>query len=170
MSVFRPQENNSDNLLSKENNSVTLTWQDIDHFASNLAKQILDYRAFKTIVAVGRGGWIPATMISHFLGIRETIPVVAFGYIRKEAKDPTQPVDIIFSSNIRTLAYRADVLVVDDICDTGDTFKALNRWMPCATYVALATKPRGVAHCKFSSVTFEQASWITFPWEKDSIV
>lgn len=119
---------------------VYLTWDDIDSLVNELAREIEsspvppDY-----ITGLQRGGLIPAVMLSHKLNIP---------FVRE--------------SIIKTLPA-VDVLVVDDIADTGET---LNSYKKYAT---------AVLHYKFQSEhipTYFAAEvaddiWLSYPWEKD---
>ena len=71
-----------------------VTWEEVEELVNLLAKQIAQsgYQ-IEYIFGLQRGGLIPAVILSHKLGIPMT-------------QDPT----------------RQNILIVDDICDSGETF------------------------------------------------
>jgi xanthine phosphoribosyltransferase len=118
-----------------------VSWQEIDNCCQQLARKVNDL-PFSEIVAVSRGGLCPATMLSYELG------------------KPIQLVDLppLWSSD------RSDILVVDDICDTGETFKELRQVFPHALYLSLFVKPKGKPLCDYWEHFVTQDTWVVFPW------
>lgn len=118
-----------------EKKKVYLNWGDIDLLVENLCRIITaSGKQIKSVTGIERGGLIPAVMISH----RLNIPYV--GKINK------------------------DTLIVDDICDTGETLKN-----SIALYTAtLHYKPTSSFTPDFYAKEVGQ-DWIVYPWEnKDS--
>lgn len=128
-------------------NRIVLTWEQIDDACGRLARLLRNPKP-SAIVAVLRGGLVPATILSYALGA----PIV-------DVVDPR-----------RSSTYRPgrDLLVVDDVCDTGATLEHLRSYFPNARFAALYTKPIGEALCSFVVHPFiipvPQDTWITFPW------
>lgn len=119
----------------KIGNKVYLSWDDINILVEDLCNTITSSGAHITSVAgIPRGGLIPAVMISHKLNIP---------YVDRINKD---------------------TLVVDDICDTGETLKK-----SVATYTAtLHYKPTAGFTPNFYAKEVG-SEWIIYPWErKDS--
>ena len=122
-----------------------LEWSDIDMAIERLAINITNHSKVE-IAAIGglpRGGLVPAVMLSHTLGI----PFVS-------------------QANIAGIA--GNILIVDDICDTGKTLKRFKY----ESNVYTAT-----IHWKYSSEyqphyfwkIASEDEWIVYPWErKDS--
>jgi hypoxanthine phosphoribosyltransferase len=119
----------------KVGNKVYISWEDINILVEDLCNTISTSGAqIKTITGIERGGLIPAVMISHKLNIP---------YVSKINKD---------------------TLVVDDICDTGETLKNM-----VAGYTAtLHYKKTAVFTPDFYAKEVGD-EWIVYPWErKDS--
>ena len=117
------------------NGKLYLSWDDIETLTDTLCKTILLSNVkITSVTGLERGGLIPAVMISHKLNI-----------------------PYVYSIDYTTL-------VVDDICDTGET---LNRMVTPLTAV-LHYKPTA----KHRPTFFAQevgTEWIVYPWErKDS--
>jgi len=116
----------------KLGNKVYLSWDDITILVEDLCNTIASSGAqIKSITGIERGGLIPAVMISHKLNIP---------YVTKINKD---------------------TLVVDDICDTGETLKNM-----VAGYTAtLHYKPTAISTPDFYSKEVG-TEWLIYPWER----
>ena len=117
----------------KIGNKVFVYWDDISILVDELCSTIISSGVqIKSITGIERGGLIPAVMISHKLNIP---------YVNKINKD---------------------TLVVDDICDSGETLKNI-----VAGYTAT------LHHKKTASFTPDFYSkevgdeWIVYPWERN---
>ena len=56
-------------------------------------------------------------------------------------------------------------LVVDDLADTGSTFRAIRKILPQATYACLYVKPQGKPSADYFVTEVSQDTWIFLPWE-----
>lgn len=123
-------------------NKLYLTWEDIENQISNLAEQIS--RSREKIVAIyglPRGGLIPAVLLSHKMGIK---------YVNE------WPL-------VKHLYHYDNVLIVDDICDSGKTLKGYVDH-PTAT---LHYKPSAQTRPTFYSNIADEDVWIVYPWENE---
>ena len=119
----------------KIGNKVYISWDDINVLVEDLCDTIASSGAqITSITGIKRGGLIPAVMISHKLNIP---------YVDRINKD---------------------TLVIDDICDTGETLKK-----SIAMYTAtLHYKPTAGFTPDFYAKEVG-TEWIVYPWErKDS--
>jgi hypoxanthine phosphoribosyltransferase len=119
----------------KVGNKIYLSWDDINILVEDLCQTILSSGAqITSVTGIQRGGLIPAVMISHKLNIP---------YVSRINKD---------------------TLVVDDICDTGETLKS-----SIALYTAtLHYKPTASYTPDFYAKE-TGTEWLVYPWErKDS--
>jgi hypothetical protein len=94
-----------------------VSWDDLDAFTAELASQV-EGRHFDVLLAIARGGLVPAGMLAYRLGIREILVAAVAAYDDHGAMAPT-PLIIHFPSDER-FAGR-DVLVVDEVWETGGT-------------------------------------------------
>ena len=109
-----------------------ISWDDINILVEDLCHTIASSGAqIKSITGIERGGLIPAVMISHKLSIP---------YVTKINKH---------------------TLVIDDICDTGETLKNI-----VSGYTAtLHYKPTAIFTPDFYSKEVG-TEWIVYPWER----
>jgi hypoxanthine phosphoribosyltransferase len=123
-------------------NKLYLTWEDIENQITDLSEQIS--KSQENIIAVyglPRGGLIPAVLLSHKLGIK---------YVNE------WPL-------LKHLYHPDNVLIVDDICDSGKTLKGYNNHPT----VTLHYKPSAITKPTFYSSTAEEDVWIVYPWENE---
>ena len=136
---------------------------DIVDLTINITKQLkfdIDY-----VIGIARGGLIPAVWISHALN-KPLLTVNLQSYDNEEQKEIKwiQTID-------QSLIERKHLLIVDDICDTGNTFKAVARHCQTAKtiqYAAVIKKyssPSDII-C-YSAIVGNDNKWYVFPWEED---
>jgi uncharacterized protein len=173
------------------------TWQDVEKMCVQIVTQMYkDNWRPDYIVGITRGGNIPATIISNMLGVRcEALKVSlrddeqgpesncwmssdAFGYVQEEERTTLK--------SRWDISKRKNILVVDDINDTGATFNWIKQdWqsncLPDETSVwncvwknnvRFATLTENLSS-KFDNVKYyaheinkaEEDQWLVFPWE-----
>lgn len=117
-----------------------VTWDEIEELVDLLAKQIIKSgHQIEYIFGLQRGGLIPAVMLSHKLSIPMTQELT-----------------------------RQNILVVDDICDSGETFKEFFLEYPHSLFACLHFKPHtSCFNPDFSSNKFLSDAWIVYPWERE---
>jgi hypoxanthine phosphoribosyltransferase len=141
------------------------TWDQIYEMLLSLAERIRKSRFKPDIVlAVSRGGWIPARVLCDLLGDLNLADVGVEFYLGvAETKDePTlaRPASV-------SLAGR-NVLIVDEVADTGKSLKLVKEHVASqgakAVKVAVIySKPHSIVKPDFFAG--ETSSWIVFPWE-----
>lgn len=147
---------------------VNLTWNDIDILVSKIADESLNVdNENTTILGVSRGGLVPAVMLSHKKNKSKFYSVGVGSYNGKNRSDcyfyQTIPFDLI--KNTKTL------YIVDDICDTGNTFKFITERMFNNNFninvytVSLILKNKSEFRPNFYGKSLDSTDWINFPWE-----
>ena len=151
------------------NECRVLTWENIEQSIKEIISyiNIKNITIFEKIIAISRGGLIPATMLSHELAL----PLYVFGarsYNNKqqgnfEIYQPLPP-------NIKW----ENSLIVDDIVDTGDTFNNILNYskvdLNTVLFVAICSKygelpNKNLNSCLLYTIQPEDDRWIKFPWE-----
>lgn len=122
---------------------------------------------FDTIVAIARGGLTLAQLLSEALDIRNVQS------IRTELYDGMQKREDITIHGKCDFAKSKNILIVDDIADSGETLKALYNHFTL-TYPTLHFKTATLFYKKSSvfqpDYTVREAKgWIDFFWEVDLI-
>ena len=149
-------------------NNIYLTNTDIQKYVSTIVSQLYkDNWRPDYIVGITRGGLTPSVMLSQFTGIKmHTLDVRLRDGDEKES-NVSMADDAQLGKNI---------LVLDDINDTGATFNwIMDDWdVNNATNVRFAVLMDNIASdCKVNMSYVgteinkaEDPSWIVFPWEE----
>jgi hypoxanthine phosphoribosyltransferase len=116
------------------------------------------------IVGVGRGGLIPATMLAYKLKKK----VIAFGINTYE--DMVQTGKYAVYQHITVPIKESKILVVDDICDTGNTFNIIRDIYGKEKHLKFEFASLFVKDSKSHLVDYYGLSvsdgiWLDFPWE-----
>lgn len=145
--------------------TLVLSWSDLHQDARNLAEQLkkLEIR-WDSLVAVTRGGLVPAAILAHELDIRHIETVCVASY-----EDVTQAQNDLQLIKEPT-CIQGRVLVIDDLVDTGDTLSVIEKILPQAHCAALYAKPKGRGMVQTYIREVSQDTWIVFPWEESSVI
>ena len=143
--------------MSESKAIVNYPWNTIDDLVKEVANRASSFKPTH-IVGITRGGLIPAVMLSHSFDLPMETLGVSFRDNRATHHTKFKPID------------DARYLIVDDINDSGTTFKVVsdifrNRRLTFATS-ALINKEKSGFDVDFYGEMFYHDDWINFPWEK----
>jgi xanthine phosphoribosyltransferase len=142
--------------------SEIVSWAEVHKDSRILARKLMKVRSFKGIIAITRGGLVPAAIMARELGIKliETVCVEAY---REEAAQLSGSVNVMKEA---TCAGDGEGwLMIDDLVDTGTTAKAVREMMPKAYFVTLYAKPEGLPLVDLFVKEVPQDTWVFFPWD-----
>ena len=146
---------------------LRLTWKDIEDMCDRIAEELRRRGShIDMIVAVSRGGLIPARILSDRLEVRliTSISIMFYDDIGKRLEYPRLVQGI---SNERLIKDK-DILLCDDIVDTGESLEvAINHLKELNPKSILSTSLLVKPHTKMYPDIFEQETeaWVIFPWE-----
>jgi hypothetical protein len=142
-----------------------MRWDQVGEAARFLAETVhADGYAPDIILAVARGGLIPAAALGYALGVKNTYTMNVEFYTDVDQR-LEMPMVLPPVPEFVDVAH-ADLLIVDDVADTGGTLEVVHEF--CTGKVAevrtavLYEKPRSVVKCDY--VWRRTERWITFPW------
>ncbi|MEM7290256.1 MAG: xanthine phosphoribosyltransferase [Pseudomonadota bacterium] len=122
---------------------------------------------WKAVVSITRGGLVPAAIIARELGVRniETICIASY----HEYKDQGELVILkdISKSLVEETDSGKQILVIDDLTDTGATAKKVREILPNAHFATVYAKPSGKPTVDTYVTEVSQDTWIYFPWDLD---
>jgi xanthine phosphoribosyltransferase len=140
-----------------------ITWDefksDVDHLSWELRKT---NRKWTKLVAITRGGLVPAAVLSHKMGFRTIDTVCLEVYEGEEAKNEVIHKTLVDESGNVGKGW----LVVDDLTDGGDTAQVVKAMLPGAYLAVVYAKPKGMPSVDCYAVETDQDTWLVFPWEK----
>jgi xanthine phosphoribosyltransferase len=142
-----------------------VSWDQFHRDARALAWRLAEAGPFTSIVAITRGGLVPAAVIARELNLRmiETICVSSYDYKRQGELQIIKPVaDGILKQGAKG---GSGLLIVDDLVDTGKTAKVVRDLLPSAHFAAVYAKPMGRPMVDTFITEVSQDTWIYFPWD-----
>lgn len=147
-----------------------VTWEEVVEWARGLARRIKEsgYRP-TVIIAVARGGYVPARLLCDFLGVENLLSIQSQHWT--EAAKAAEKAVLKFPYKVDLAGHRA--LLVDDIVDTGETLMlardyVLREWRPDELRVAALQWISSVAKFKPDYYYLEVREWVWFqyPWTR----
>lgn len=116
------------------------------------------------VIAIARGGFVPARLLCDYLDIYNLICIRIAHYTGTEISDQAR-LSIPLNIDIRGMS----VLLVDDVDDTGDTLQLalahLHEFHPATVRVAvLHHKIISTVVPDYFAVKISRWRWITYPW------
>ena len=143
--------------------SFPVSWDQFHRDARALAWRLSTAGPFEAVVAVTRGGLVPAAVVARELGIRviETIYVASYD----DDKQGTISVLKTVSEKIVGTDKGAGVLIIDDLVDTGATARVVREILPKAHFATVYAKPLGRPLVDSFVTEVSQDTWIYLPWD-----
>ena len=140
-----------------------VSWDEMHRNAKALAWRLLDKAPggkWKGVLAITRGGLVPACIMAREL---EVLLIETFCISTYDVKD-------MGKSNILKMPAGVENggegwIVIDDLVDTGGTFRIIRQHFPKAHYAAIYAKPKGVDTVDSFITEVSQDTWIHFPWD-----
>ena len=137
--------------------SFPVTWDELHRHARALAWRLLDLGPWQGIVAITRGGLVPAAIVARELDIRLIDTVCVASYDDRDRGDIT-----VLK---RIGGDGAGWLIIDDLVDTGHTARAVREMLPKAHFATVYAKPAGRPLVDTFITEVSQDTWILFPWD-----
>ncbi len=136
-----------------------VSWEELHRHSKALAWRLMDGGPWQGLVAVTRGGLVPAAIVARELEIRliETICISSY--------------DDRAQGELRVLKEvpgdGEGWLIVDDLVDTGRTAQVVRDNLPKAHFATVYAKPAGRPLVETFITEVSQDTWILFPWDTE---
>jgi xanthine phosphoribosyltransferase len=143
---------------------IIVSWIELHRDARYLSEMLHAKGTWKGIIAITRGGLVPAALIARELDIRlvDTICVTSYSSSGGGTAEQTQ-------SEVKILkGIEGDgegFLLIDDLVDSGRTAQFVRQLLPKAHFATLYAKPAGRPIVDTCVKEFKQNKWIFFPWD-----
>ena len=140
-----------------------VSWDQFHRDARALTWRLAGSGPWSAIVAITRGGLVPAAIVARELDVRmiETVCIASYhDYVNQGDMNVLKGVTADLLTN-----GGEGVLVVDDLTDTGKTALEVREMMPKAHFACVYAKPKGVPTIDTFVTEVSQDTWIYFPWD-----
>lgn len=152
--------------MNPSQKSFPVTWDQFHRDSRALAWRLAGMGQFDAIVAITRGGLVPAAIVARELNIRvvDCVAVKSYDHQNQGGIEVLKPIsEIITQSN----GDGKKVLIVDDLVDTGATARVVREMLPGAHFATVYAKPKGREMVDTFVTEVSQDTWIYFPWDLD---
>ncbi|MCP4646868.1 MAG: phosphoribosyltransferase [bacterium] len=145
---------------------LPFSWEDAEKASASLTEKI-NSSGFSPdiIIAISRGGLIPARLLSDFLNVPVLYTIRISFYssvgVRREKPEVTQPLSVDIKGK--------KILIVDDIADSGKSLELAEQYIIPLNPAEIKTatihyKPGSIVKPDFFVSTTE--AWVIYPWER----
>jgi xanthine phosphoribosyltransferase len=133
-------------------------WEELHRHSKALAWRLLELGPWKGIVAVTRGGLVPAAIVARELDIRLVDTLCISSYNDRTKGSSVQVLKSIAGDG-------EGLLIIDDLVDTGHTARVVREMLPKAHFATVYAKPAGRPVVDTFVTEVSQDTWILFPWD-----
>jgi hypoxanthine phosphoribosyltransferase len=135
-----------------ENVNEVMSWKEIDKIIHDLACKLKTTGFnFTEVVGIENGGIVPARLIARDLDIDD------IRFIRMKAGKITE------SYNFQ-LEDKRKYLIIDDILDTGDTYKHISNYLVGYDCTYAFCVARNYWPKVYTGKVLSHKKWVVFPW------
>ena len=137
-----------------------ISWEQLHRDSKALAWRLLEIKAWQGIVAIARGGLVPASIIARELEIRLVDTICISSYDFKQQGETK----VLKTPESDSQGW----LLIDDLVDTGNTARIVRNLLPAAHFATVYAKPAGLPIVDTFITEVSQDTWILFPWDTES--
>jgi len=143
----------------QEARTFPVSWEELHRYSKALAWRLAEGGPWHGIIAVTRGGLVPAAVVARELDIRliETLCIASYDDRDQGGLQVLKGVP----------GDGSGWLVVDDLVDTGKTAEMVRRLLPKAHVATVYAKPAGRPLVDTFITEVSQDTWILFPWDTE---
>ncbi len=145
-----------------------VSWEELHRNGKALAWKLLDKGPldggkWKGIIAITRGGMVPACIVAREL---EVLMIETFCITSYDVKEQSETKILKKPETVEDDGE--GWLVIDDLVDTGKTFELARETYPKAHYACIYVKPVGQKQTDTYITAFSQDTWVHFPWDLEN--
>ena len=143
-----------------------VSWHELHRDARALSWRLLEQGPWKGIIAITRGGLVPAAILCREMDIRliDTICVVSYDS-SEEGGTANQQGDLRILKGVE--GDGEGYILIDDLVDTGKTAREIRKMLPKAHFATVYAKPAGKPLVDTFITEVSQDTWIHFPWDME---
>ncbi|MEH6442436.1 MAG: xanthine phosphoribosyltransferase [Oceanospirillaceae bacterium] len=147
------------------NRDFPVSWEELHRNSRALSWRLLEMGPWKGIIAITRGGLVPAAILARELDIRLIDTVCISSYDSKDADGAKVQGDLQL---LKAAAGDGEgMLLIDDLVDTGKTARYVRELLPKAHFATVYAKPSGKPLVDTFVTEVSQDTWIRFPWDME---
>ena len=141
-----------------------VSWAEVHRDARYLVRKLLEAGPWTGIVALTRGGLVPAAIVAREMDIRVIDTLCIAAYDDRNLGEAT----VLKMPEQAALVEGEGWLLVDDLVDTGTTLRLAREILPKAHFATVYAKPDGADLVDTYVHEVAQDVWVFFPWDMAS--
>jgi xanthine phosphoribosyltransferase len=142
-----------------------VSWDQFHRDCRALTWRLIELGPFHAVIAITRGGLVPAAIVARELGVRtiDTVCIASYDHTKQGDLKVLKGV----SADVAKLGGGTGkgLLIVDDLVDTGQTARLVRAMLPEAHFASVYAKPLGRPLVDTFITEVSQDTWIHFPWD-----
>ena len=149
-------------------NKIYVSEVSLNSLLKSLADKITkDKLVPNKIVCLAKGGLIPARMLAKYLGIST---IYSIGVVFYTKPGETTDIPHIYQHLSEDFSHTDSILIVDDICDSGESMKVAleevsnHKGMQIAT-CTIHYKPKSSYKPNYFAKEVQNSTWVDYFWE-----
>jgi xanthine phosphoribosyltransferase len=154
-----PEDRRAMSEASTYQKTFPVSWEELHRNSKALAWRVMDRGPWQGLVAVTRGGLVPAAIVARELEIRLIDTICIASYDDRNQSDLTVLKEVPGDGT--------GWLIVDDLVDTGRTAQVVRDLLPKAHFATVYAKPAGRPLVETFITEVSQDTWILFPWDTE---
>ena len=140
-----------------------VNWLQVHQDGKALVRKLIGLGDWKGMIAVTRGGMVPAAIVAREMEIRYIDTLCIATYDKQFMGD----VNIIKKPEQAVADEGEGWLMIDDLVDTGTTMKTARDFLPKCHVATLYAKPEGLKTVDTYVHEVPQNHWVFFPWDTE---
>jgi xanthine phosphoribosyltransferase len=138
-----------------------VSWEELHRHSKALAWRLMEVGPWIGVIAITRGGMVPAAIIARELEIRRIDTLCIAMY------DDRERGQLEVLKGVSCEDQGEGWLMIDDLVDTGKTAQAARDLVPKAHFATVYAKPAGRPMVDSFVTEVSQDTWILFPWDAE---
>ena len=144
--------------------SLIVSWDDFHRHCIQLAHMLESLGKWKVVVGISRGGLVPAGIIARELDIRRVGVLAIASYHDYKTQGGLEVLAPIGKEYLELCPEGEGMVIVDDLVDTGVTFREAAHMYPRAHRAAVFAKDP-ILYVDTHFITIPRRTWIYLPWD-----
>ncbi|MGY3119198.1 adenine/guanine phosphoribosyltransferase-like PRPP-binding protein [Bradyrhizobium sp. S3.14.4] len=142
-----------------------VSWDQFHRDCRALTWRLNEVGPFHAVIAITRGGLVPAAIVARELGVRiiDTVCIASYDH------DKQGELQVLKGMSEAAMKLGGGtgkgLLIVDDLVDTGKTGRLVRDMLPDAHFATVYAKPKGRPLVDTFITEVSQDTWIFFPWD-----
>ena len=140
-----------------------VSWAEVHRDTKHLVRKLMGMGPWNGIVALTRGGLVPASILAREMEIR-IVDTLCISTYEEQLKGTVK----VLKVPERAVAVDGEGwLLIDDLVDTGTTAKKAREILPKSHFATVYAKPLGLPLVDTFVSEVAQDSWVFFPWDTE---